>query len=71
MLTDSPLDQLETAEVCVTHRAMTLTEYVPAVDQLFEALVVPTDSQPEVEPSPQSKRYWMLWPRLDDEPPVE
>ena len=55
MLTDSALDQLETVEVSVAHRAMAFTEYVPEVDQLLEALVVPAASQPELVLSPQSK----------------
>ena len=42
---------------------------VPWLDQEWEALV--NDDQSEYDPSPQSKRYWRLWPMLEDAPPVE
>jgi hypothetical protein len=50
-------DQDEVVDMWVEHRAIALTEYIPGDAQDFEALVVPTESHPEVVPSPQSKRY--------------
>jgi hypothetical protein len=50
-------DQDEVVDVWVEHLAITLTGYVPRDAQDFEALFVPTESHPEVVPSPQSKRY--------------
>ena len=57
MATPTALDQAEAIEMSVEHLAWLFTEYVPGDDQDFEAVVVPTGSQPELEPSPQSKRY--------------
>jgi hypothetical protein len=51
------VDQEEVLEVSVEHLAIAFTEYVPGEAQDFEALWVPTESHPEVVPSPQSKRY--------------
>jgi hypothetical protein len=50
-------DQDDVVDVWVEHLAIALTEYVPGDAQDFEALFVPTESHPEVVPSPQSKRY--------------
>jgi len=50
-------DQDEVVDMWVEHLAIVLTEYVPEEAQDFEALFVPTESHPEVVPSPQSKRY--------------
>jgi hypothetical protein len=50
-------DQDEVVDVWVEHLAIAFTEYVPGDAQDFEALFVPTGSQPEVVPSPQPKRY--------------
>ena len=50
-------DQDEVLDVSVEHLAIAFTEYVPGDAQDFEALFVPTESHPEVVPSPQSKRY--------------
>src|ERR1017187_5941305 len=55
MFTVNPLDQADCTEVCVAHRAMAFTWWVPAELQLCEALIPPTASQPELLPSPQSK----------------
>ena len=71
IVTESVPDQEETTELWEAHLALVFTEYVPAEAQDFEALVVPTESQPELVPSPQSKKYCTEWPRLEEEPPVE
>ncbi|OGP60976.1 MAG: hypothetical protein A2162_07145 [Deltaproteobacteria bacterium RBG_13_52_11b] len=57
MVTSRELDQEEKTEVSVEHLACVFTEYVPGEDHDLEALLVPTASQPEFVPSPQSKRY--------------
>ena len=71
MVTERAEDHADSTEAWVAHRALALTEYVPAEAQLLEALVVPTDNHPEVVPSPQSRRYCTEWPRLEVEPSVE
>jgi hypothetical protein len=53
----------------MAHRACALTVYVPTEDHDFEALA--EDDQPELVPSPQSKRYCKEWLALDVDPPVE
>jgi len=58
ILTERPGDQLDTTEVSWVHLARAFTLYVPAEAQDLEALVWPTGSQPELVPSPQSKKYW-------------
>jgi hypothetical protein len=50
-------DQDEVLDVWVEHLAIAFTKYVPGDAQDFGALFVPTESHPEVVPSPQSKRY--------------
>jgi hypothetical protein len=59
IFTEKASDHEETIKVWVAHRACALTKYVPGEPQKWEALVVPTGSQPEFVPSPQSKRYWI------------
>jgi hypothetical protein len=57
MLTFKVPDQVETTEVSVEQRAWAFTGYVFGEAQDLIALVVPTGSQLEFVPSPQSKRY--------------
>ena len=61
-------DNADTISVSSTQRAWAVTGYVPALDHAYDAFA--DDDQFEVVPSPQSKRYSMLCPRLLLEPPV-
>jgi len=63
-----PLDQLEITPEWVAHLACALMVKVLLSDQEWEALV--EDDQLEYMPSPQSKRYSILSPRLELDPQV-
>ncbi len=54
IVTVTAFDQPEMFDECVEHAARALMEYIPAEDQLFDAPVCPTGSNPDVVPSPQS-----------------
>ena len=68
ILTVREVDQADTIEVYMASLAITLTKKVPPVVQVLEALV--PDCQPELVPSPQSKKYWTGSPILEVAPPV-
>jgi hypothetical protein len=55
-LTVNAAESGEKTWVSVVHAALAMTTQVPGPKKVWEALVVPTGSQPEMEPSPQISR---------------
>ena len=55
IVTVMEIDKPDSTDVWLAHRAFAITAHVPAVVQIFEALVTPTGSHPELVPIRRAK----------------